>query len=618
MMKMLWVVAVAALVGSLAGPGSAGVAAASPTLVAFGAGAEVCNQLAWAGSDGATSQVYVANADGLSRTEISTVGSGTDPSINRDAVWSPDGSRIAWSGWDGSVRQIYVANNDGTNRVEISAVGSGPDPTENNSPVWSPDGTRIAWDSDDGDEEGRLWVADSDGTNRIEISSVGSGTDPIENQLPAWSPDGTRIAWGGDDGSTAQIFVADPDGANRIEISSVGSGPDPVNNFRPAWSPDGTRIAWGNSSGPTSGEIYVADIDGTNRTQISKVGPDPDPTNSSSPVWSPDSSRIAWQGRDGSTVQIYVADADGTNRAEVSTAGADPDPGSSFRAAWSADGTRIAWGSFATGGLYTADPDGTNRVEVSAAGSDPDPLGNGSPDWRGRDSQLGLVTTTTALNAAQGATSTATVTNSGPCSSYDVVVTGLTLPCVAAPSVSATAGSVVGSTWTIPSLAAGATATATVSGTAANGPCSSTLALAAMPATGGAVGALLGGNVCPTGATGFTDVSGSSFAAADIACIFGLGITTGTSATTYSPGDNVTREQMAAFLARLWRALGEVCPTGATGFTDVSGSSFAAADIACIFGLGITTGTSATTYSPGDNVTREQMAAFLARLWRIG
>jgi hypothetical protein len=78
----------------------------------------------------------------------------------------------------------------------------------------------------------------------------------------------------------------------------------------------------------------------------------------------------------------------------------------------------------------------------------------------------------------------------------------------------------------------------------------------------------------------------------------------------------VTREQMAAILARLWRALGRNCPTGATPFTDVSATSFALADIACIYGLGITTGTSATTYDPSGFVTREQMAAFLARLWR--
>ncbi|MEQ8840827.1 MAG: S-layer homology domain-containing protein [Acidimicrobiales bacterium] len=58
------------------------------------------------------------------------------------------------------------------------------------------------------------------------------------------------------------------------------------------------------------------------------------------------------------------------------------------------------------------------------------------------------------------------------------------------------------------------------------------------------------------------------------------------------------------------------CPTTPHGFTDVAASSFAAADIACIKALGITTGTSPTTYDPTGSVTREQMAAFLARTWR--
>ncbi|MCQ3813826.1 MAG: S-layer homology domain-containing protein, partial [Acidimicrobiia bacterium] len=45
--------------------------------------------------------------------------------------------------------------------------------------------------------------------------------------------------------------------------------------------------------------------------------------------------------------------------------------------------------------------------------------------------------------------------------------------------------------------------------------------------------------------------------------------------------------------------------------------SFASQDVGRVYGLGITTGTSNTTYSPKDQVTREQMAAFLARLYRV-
>ena len=72
---------------------------------------------------------------------------------------------------------------------------------------------------------------------------------------------------------------------------------------------------------------------------------------------------------------------------------------------------------------------------------------------------------------------------------------------------------------------------------------------------------------------------------------------------------------MGAFLARLWHATGNTCPTAPNPFGDVPTTSFAHDDIACIHALGITTGTSPTTYSPAATVTREQMGAFLARLW---
>lgn len=119
---------------------------------------------------------------------------------------------------------------------------------------------------------------------------------------------------------------------------------------------------------------------------------------------------------------------------------------------------------------------------------------------------------------------------------------------------------------------------------------------------------------CDYTPTPLIDVPVTSFAYDDVACIFNLGITTGTNATSYSPADLVTREQMAAFIARLWRALDLECPPGGHPFVDVHVNSFGFDDIACIYLLGITTGTSPTTYSPGQFVTRAQMAAFLDRL----
>ena len=114
----------------------------------------------------------------------------------------------------------------------------------------------------------------------------------------------------------------------------------------------------------------------------------------------------------------------------------------------------------------------------------------------------------------------------------------------------------------------------------------------------------------------FTDIEGSS-AADHIARIYGLGITTGRTTTTYDPDATVTRAQMATFLSRLYTAVtGKTPPVADHPFTDIEGSS-AAQHLARIYGLGITTGRTATTYDPDATVTRAQMAVFLTRLYAV-
>ena len=130
--------------------------------------------------------------------------------------------------------------------------------------------------------------------------------------------------------------------------------------------------------------------------------------------------------------------------------------------------------------------------------------------------------------------------------------------------------------------------------------------------------AIVTGADAPIVATSFTDVSADDPNADDIARIFGLEITTGTTPTTYSPDAPVIRGHMALFLARLYKqATGTDAPTSATPFTDISNRTpEQETAIGQIYRLGVTTGTTTTTYSPGDVVTRRQMASFVARIYR--
>ena len=85
-------------------------------------------------------------------------------------------------------------------------------------------------------------------------------------------------------------------------------------------------------------------------------------------------------------------------------------------------------------------------------------------------------------------------------------------------------------------------------------------------------------------------------------------ITVGTTASTFSPDQVATRAQIAAFLYRL---AGEP-PASGVPFADLT-AGWQQAPVAWMAATGVTAGTSETTFSPDDPVTRGQLATFLHR-----
>ena len=89
------------------------------------------------------------------------------------------------------------------------------------------------------------------------------------------------------------------------------------------------------------------------------------------------------------------------------------------------------------------------------------------------------------------------------------------------------------------------------------------------------------------------------------------GISNGTSATTFCPEASCTRAQIVTFL---WRAEGSPEPKiTETSFTDISSDQFYYKAVLWAVENEITTGTSATTFSPERDCTRAQAVTFL---WR--
>ena len=126
-----------------------------------------------------------------------------------------------------------------------------------------------------------------------------------------------------------------------------------------------------------------------------------------------------------------------------------------------------------------------------------------------------------------------------------------------------------------------------------------------MPASDVEVAAAFRQSTRPSG--GFTDVPGDAYYADAVEWAVAQGITQGTGDGRFSPASPVSRGQMVTFL---WRAAGAPAATGPNPFADVSSGAYYREAVLWAVEKGITQGTSATTFSPDAPVTRAQAVTF--------
>jgi uncharacterized protein YkwD len=117
----------------------------------------------------------------------------------------------------------------------------------------------------------------------------------------------------------------------------------------------------------------------------------------------------------------------------------------------------------------------------------------------------------------------------------------------------------------------------------------------------------------PPAVSPFVDVPTNHYFYKEIAWMRTSGVSTGWADGTYRPYEPVLREAMSAFMHRYSKTVCSVDVPANRYFNDSNTSVFAG-DIAWMGGVGITTGYADGSYRPFDNVTREQMAAFMYRL----
>ena len=108
----------------------------------------------------------------------------------------------------------------------------------------------------------------------------------------------------------------------------------------------------------------------------------------------------------------------------------------------------------------------------------------------------------------------------------------------------------------------------------------------------------------------FADVAQDAYYFEPVQWAVAAGVTNGMTDTTFAPEATCTRAQIVTFL---WRANGSPASGGTNPFTDVPADAWYTDAVLWAVEKGITTGTSATTFSPDAGCTRGQVATFL---WR--
>ena len=146
---------------------------------------------------------------------------------DKNANWSPNGSKIAFVSDMSGEEEVYVIDQDGSGEPEQLTSGS---TGMLYSPVWSPDDSHIAYS----DKEGRLFVVNVESKNKKEIADERNGQ--LLNY--SWSPNGGYLA----------LTLNDVNGFSSIHIYSMANErlqrvtAEIFNEFDFAWDPEGNYL----------------------------------------------------------------------------------------------------------------------------------------------------------------------------------------------------------------------------------------------------------------------------------------------------------------------------------------------------------------------------------------
>ena len=273
----------------------------------------------------ALAQLWVVPSSGGEVRQLTKEGDAVQPS------WSPGGRRIAFWGLrhDSGQRDLWTIPADAAGEPVPVEVTS--DPAVDWNPVWSPDGRTLFFASERGGSMNLWRVAIDEASGRPRGEPQPVTTPSRMSGSISLSRDGRQLMFvSSDRRSTIQRFGLDPATGRVVEPPRpVFQGSRVI--YTQDLSPDGEWIAF--STLGVREDLFVVRSDGTGYRQITD-----DAFRDRGPKWSPDGARIGFYSDRSGRYETWTIQPDGSGLEQL-TKTTGP---SRWDTEWSPDGKRLA------------------------------------------------------------------------------------------------------------------------------------------------------------------------------------------------------------------------------------------------------------------------------------
>ena len=124
--------------------------------------------------------------------------------------FSPDGRKLAFMSDRSGTMEIWVADAGGENRKQVTAIGNA------GTPRWSPDGKAVVFDANRKNASSIYTVSVEGGETRLVTP------DDFENRCPSWSRDGKWIYFASRRTGRFEVWKAPAAGGGAVQITRSG------------------------------------------------------------------------------------------------------------------------------------------------------------------------------------------------------------------------------------------------------------------------------------------------------------------------------------------------------------------------------------------------------------